>query len=99
MRKRIRNDLLITCEDIDLQTVSHIEFYVKQLAFFGKYTPEVLSAHEMVVRIPFEDAMRLRSGDVELQFAFADQDGVPMASEIERRKVSDFLKEAGYDPV
>ena len=55
MREKIQNTLKITCPDLDLTTVSNIEFYVKQPNFFGCYTPTVVSANEMVVTIPFAD--------------------------------------------
>lgn len=99
MRTRIKNALHITCEDVDLTTVSKIEFYIKQPGFFAQYTPEVLSANEMLVEIPFEDAMKLRPGQTKLQFAFTDENGVPRATEIEHREAGDLLKEAGYDPI
>ena len=99
MRKRIRNALHITCDDVDMTTVSDIEFYVRQIRFFRQYTPEVLSPREMLVEIPFEDAMELESGNVRLQFAFTDADGNPRATEIETWPTCDLLKEAGYDPI
>ena len=99
MRKKIRNTLKITCNDLDLKTLGNLEFYVKQPDFFGCYTPAVLGAHEMVVTIPFDDAKRLRSGKVELQFAFVYENGTPDASDIVETTVEDLLKERGYDPV
>lgn len=99
MRGNIKNHLRITCEDVDLTTLSNIEFYVKQAGFFGCYTPTVVSATEMVVVIPLEDAKRLCPGNVKLQFAFTNAEGIPDASEIIAVKVSNLLKEVGYDPV
>lgn len=98
MRRRIENNILITCEDVDLTAVSNIEFYVKQSLFFRQYTPEVISATEMLVTIPFEDAKLLKPGPVSLQFAFTES-GTPRASEVVQMAVSDLLKEAGYDPL
>ena len=99
MRKKIKNTLKITCTDIDLTTLKNIEFYVRQLNFFGSYVPFVISANEMAVVIPFEDAKKLRNGNVELQFAFTDADGNHDASEIVNSTVGNLLKEVGYDPV
>lgn len=98
MRTRIKNALLITCEDVDLTTVSDIEFYIRQLGLFLQYTPVVVSANELLVEIPFEDAMRLRKGEVRLQFAFTDASGTPRATDVVNHEVADLLKEAGYDP-
>jgi hypothetical protein len=99
MRKKIQNNLKITCDDVDFTAVTDLEFYVKQLGFEGCYTPIVITAHEMVVRIPFSDALNLREGDVKLQFAFVDENGVPRASDVVETTVKTLLKEVGYDPV
>ena len=99
MRKKIQNTLKITCNDVDLTAIGNIEFYVRQSNFFGCYTPAVLSSTEMAVIIPFEDAKKLRHGEVELQFAFTNTDGHPDASDILSMTVEDLLKEVGYDPV
>ena len=97
MREKIKNTLKITCTDLDLTTVSNIEFYVKQPHFFGCYTPSVVSANEMVVTIPFTDAKRLTTGTVKLQFAFTYEDGTPGASDVVTKEVGELLKGAGYD--
>ena len=97
MREKIQNTLKITCPDLDLTTVSNIEFYVKQPYFFGCYTPTVVSANEMVVTIPFADAKRLAKGSVKLQFAFTYDDGTPSASDTVTKEVGELLKGAGYD--
>ncbi len=99
MREKIRNCLKIKCDDIDLTTLTNIEFYVRQMKFFATYAPTVLSQNEMLVVIPFEDAMQLNRGEVRLQFAFTNEDGTPDASEIVVKQVDDLLKEVGYDPI
>ena len=99
MREKIQNQLVIACEGIDLTTVTDIEFYVKQSEFFRLYHPDVVSPSEMVVVIPFADARRLRTGEVKLQFAFIDQNGVPRATDEVTEKVGVLLKEAGYGKI
>ena len=100
MREKIKNTLKITCTDIDLTQISNIEFYVRQENFFGLYAPSVISQHEMVVIIPFEDAKKLRHNNVvELQFAFTDADGNHDASDVVNKKVKDLINEVGYAPV
>ena len=99
MREKIQNTLEIGTEDIDLTALTDIEFYVSHKNFFGCYIPTVISPNKMVVIVPYEDAMKLNSGRVELQFAFTDANGVPGASDIASMTVERFLKEAGYDPV
>lgn len=99
MREKIKNTLKITCDDVDLTTLTNIEFYVKQRNFYGCYTPLVVSASEMVVTIPFSDAKKMEKGTAELQFAFTTAEGVPDASDVVRIEVANMLKGVGYDPV
>lgn len=99
MRRRIENKLHIVCNDVDLTTLTNIEFYLKQGGLFFQYVPEVISANEMLIDIPMEDAMMLRLAAVQVQFAFTDANGTPMASDIVDCAVGDLLKEVGYDPI
>ena len=99
MREKIENNLKITCDSVDLTTLTNIEFYVKQGRFFGCYKPTVISESEMLVTIPFSDAKKLTEGTAKLQFAFTTSEGVPDASDVETVEVADFLKEVGYDSV
>ena len=99
MKRRIENSLSIICDDVDLETISNIEFYVRQGRFFRQYVTEVISSNEMLVRIPFEDAKVMTTAPVQLQFAFVDANGNPRSTEIAETSVGDLLKEAGYDPV
>lgn len=99
MRERIKNSLHVEVEGIDLTSVSDIKFFVRQRAeFYEKYSVEVLSSTEMLVFIPFEDAMRLNAGSAQLQFAFVDENGTPRASEVCVEDVGRLLAEEGYNP-
>lgn len=100
MRAKIENHIKVVCDDIDLRTISNIEFYVRQGIFFRQYTPEAIEKHEMVIVIPYEDAMQLREDKiVNLQFAYTDAHGSPDAADTVGVYVRDLLKESGYDPV
>lgn len=99
MREKIQNRLKISVDGVDLTKLSNIEFYVKQIGFFGCYTPEVISSTEMLVIVPYKDAMKLRKGNVDLQFAFVNEYGDPDASGVVTVPVEQLLKEAGYDPL
>lgn len=99
MREKIRNTLTITCDSVDLTAVTNIEFYVRQAKFFGCYTPTVVSPNAMVVVIPLEDAKKLRTGEVKLQFAFTDANGNPDATNVVTKTVGEFLKEVGYGSI
>lgn len=96
MRVKIENRVLITCEGVDLTTLTDIEVYIRQGYLFFQYTPEVHSASEMVVTMPFDDAKQLRPFPVRVQFAFTDETGRPDASDIVTIGVEDLLKEDGY---
>lgn len=99
IHEKMQNQLKVTCEDVDLTEVSNIEFYVRQFVHFFSYTPSVISSTEMTVTIPFEDAKKLKDGEVKLQFAFVDKNGVPNASDVVTAFVGDLLKEGGYNPI
>jgi hypothetical protein len=99
MREKIQNRLKISVNGIDLTKLRNIEFYVRQTGFFGCYAPEVSSPTEMLVIVPYNDAMRLRKGNVDLQFAFVNEYGDPEASGVVTVPVEQLLKEAGYDPL
>lgn len=97
MRQRIENTLSISVEGVDLTTVSNIEFYVKQNGVFFEYSPVVTDASTMLVTITKEDADRLSTSGVSLQFAYTDSAGKPYASEILKISVAELLKREGYD--
>lgn len=99
MRQRMENSLLIKVDGIDLTTASNIEFYIRQAGSFFQYTPEVISPEEMLVAIPYEDAMKLTTGECRLQFALTDANGTPLATEVKTVSVGTLLKEAGYAPI
>ena len=99
MRSKIANTVCISVSGVDLTKISHIEFYVRQKDFFEQYTPEVISAEQMLVRIPYGDAMKLKYGSAEVQFAYVDESGLPQASPTMSVSVGSLLKEDGYDPV
>ena len=99
MRNRMQNTIRISCNDVDLTTLSNLEVYIKQSDLFLQYVPEVVSASEMVVTVPIEGAMRLKNKPVQMQFAFTYPSGTPGASNVRNVWVGELLKEAGYDPV
>lgn len=98
MRRRIKNNLHITVEGVDLTKASNLEFYMRQGPFFRQYIPKVLSQNEMLVTVPLEDATSLELTKVSLQLAFTDENGEPIATDPLIIPVDDLLKEVGYDP-
>lgn len=97
MKQRIQNTLIIECEDIDLTKCRDTEVYIRQGYRTKTYTPEVISGTEMLVVVPYDDAMELSKGMVLVQFATTDENGTPRASEIETANVGELIKEEGYD--
>ena len=95
--QKVKNTLSITVDGAEFLTARNIEFYVRQGSTFFEYIPEVISDTEIVVTIPYEDAMKLSSFDVYLQLAYTDSNGNVVVTEKSACTVSVFLKEAGYD--
>ena len=98
MRRRIENHILIGVDGINATTASNLEFYLRQGNLFFQYFPSVVSADEILVVIPFEDAMKLKNAPVWVQLAFTDEIGTPDATEPLEVPLGDLIKEAGYDP-
>lgn len=42
MKSKIRNDLAVTVDGVDLTTISKPEFYIRQANKFFQYTPEIV---------------------------------------------------------
>lgn len=98
MRQRIANALSIEVEGADVAAASKLEFYVRQGRLFFEYAPSVVDETHLLVQIPFEDAMQLKSGQAALlQLALTDSGGNRQAADIVSVPVKDLLKEAGYD--
>ena len=98
MRQKIENNLDVEVKGVDLTGCTDLEFYVKQDGLFFQYTPVVVDASNMIVTVPYEDAMKLRKTTVKVQFAFTNESGHPDSSAPVEIPVGEFLKEAGYDP-
>lgn len=96
MRQKIENNVYISVEGVDLKTLTHIEFYIRQLNTFLQYTPVIIDSATMLLKIPKEDADRLAVGSVKLQFAFTDANGNDDASDVLTIAVDELLKSEGY---
>lgn len=95
---KIANALTVEVENVDLTQARDIEFYLRQGDLFLTYTPTVVDETHMLVRIPFADAMQIRSAQlVSVQFALTDGSGNKLPSSVESVPVLRLLKEAGYD--
>lgn len=99
MRQRIENKITIDVTGADdLTTVSNLVIWIYQPLAKLEYTPMVVSAEQLLVTIPFEDAMKLRSENTaEIQIAYTDADGNKKASDIVTIAVKRLLDEEGYN--
>lgn len=98
MRRRIRNVIQIEVEGASLENASNLEFYVKQEHGECKiYYPTVVDDSHIEVEIPLEDAMQLRLARTEIQLAYTNLNGYPVATEVTTVQVADLLKAEGYE--
>ena len=97
MFQKIANALSVEVEGVDLTKASNLEFYVRQGCTFFLYTPTVVDETHLLVKIPYEDAMRLRPPQAKLQLALTDEGGNRRATVITEVSVLYLLKEDGYD--
>lgn len=99
MREKIENNLIIDVEGAgDLSTATDLLVWIRQGQTRLTYTPTVLSPENILVKIPFSDAMTLNSyNPAEVQLVGTDADGNPFASEPVKERVGRLLSEEGYD--
>lgn len=101
--QRIENNLAVRVKGADLTGATNLEFYVKQgVDLFIQLTPKIVRVSEgdtdLLVVVPYEEAMKLRQSECELQLAWTDANGQPCHTPARMMPVEKFLKEAGYDP-
>jgi hypothetical protein len=98
MRRRIKNAVQVEVDGATLEGASDLEFYIRQKnGTFFCYTPRIVDNTHIEVEIPFEDAMKLRPVETQIQLAFVNSTGYPTATDTLTVTVSDLLKEDGYD--
>lgn len=106
MIQKIENVLSISVKEksptgkvtpVDLTGATHILFTIKQR--FGQYLELEANFVEdtLVVRIPYEDAMKLSTSPAEVQLLWTDKDGNKQATKPKLVEVDKLLREAGYD--
>lgn len=99
MRQKIENNLHIEVAGADLTGATKPELYLRQgTGKFFQYTPQILSENEILLTVPYEDAMQLSPTGVSLQLVYVDANGKPVSTEPAAVDVGVLLKEAGYDP-
>lgn len=98
MKQKIQNQLHISVsETCELTKATDIELYVRQDDKLWIYNPIILSDSDMLVDIPYEDAMEFRLGYVaKIQLVFKDSSNVSHASEVLKTTIGELLNEEGY---
>lgn len=86
-------------DEIDLTNASDIEVYIKQTSSSSEYRYEdavAVSANEIEVLVPQEDALTLRIGACKIQVAWTEN-GAVRKTEVKTVPVSEFIWEDGYN--
>lgn len=97
MRRRIRNVIQIEIDGASLEGASDLELYVKQDHGVCKtYTPTIVDETHIEVEIPFADAMQLAPTTANVQLAYTNLNGYPVATDILCVSVGELLKGEGY---
>lgn len=100
MRQRMKNKVVISLDDVQLDAVSDVEVTFDQkmsgveLSYKGDQI-EILSESELAVIIPKEDAMKLLDKPIRYQVMYME-DGFPEATKIYKMPVDELLKDDGY---
>lgn len=100
MIQRMKNKVVISLDDVQLDAVSDVEVTFDQkmsgveLSYKGDQI-EILSESEFAVIIPKEDAMKLLDKPIRYQVMYME-DGFPKATKIYRMSVDELLKDDGY---
>ena len=100
MIQRMKNKVVISLDDVQLDAVSDVEVTFDQkmsgveLTYKGDQI-EILSESELAVIIPKEDAMKLLDKPIRYQVMYME-DGFPKATKIYRMPVDELLKDDGY---
>lgn len=100
MRQRMKNKVVISLDDVQLDAVSDVEVTFDQkmsgveLSYKGDQI-EILSESELAVIIPKEDAMKLLDKPIRYQAMYME-DGFPKATKIYKMPVDELLKDDGY---
>lgn len=90
------NDVLIEVTGADLTTLQNLEVCIRQGEFERSYEVRVVSETELSFRIPYEDAMLINLGALNLQLLFCWSDGTPDNSPVLRVNTQELLPTAGY---
>lgn len=98
MKQKMRNTLCIYIYGIDLTKCSNIKFYMQQdSSEFPEYNGIAYSKNQLIVEIPYDDAMKLSCGTVEAQVCMQDEFGNSRATNVMTIPVEELIAKNGYN--
>lgn len=97
MHQKIQSTLRFNVKGVSLTGATDMEFYFRQRGgTYLEYVPTAINENTVDVTIPYDDAMRLMTGEVQYQMALTTAKGTPLLSKWKTLPVDKCLKEAGY---
>lgn len=102
MLQKIQSNLLLTVKDsdggdVDFSKATNILFGIRQRPSLYLEYPGVLVDGQLLVAIPFEDAMKLAVTTTKVQLFWTSADGRKHATAVSTISVEELIREAGYD--
>lgn len=97
LTQRIKNTFTINVEGANFTKAKDICIYIGQHELLLKYTAEVIDDNNILVTIPFGDAMKLKPHDVCIQLVFTDDNNNVNKAERQHVPVGAFLDKEGYN--
>lgn len=102
MLQKIQSNLLLTVKnsdgsDMDFSKATNILFGIRQQPSLYLEFPGVWVNGQLLVQIPFEDAMKLAVTATKVQLFWTDENGQKHATAASAISVEELIREAGYD--
>lgn len=102
MLQKIQSNLLLTVKnsdgsDVDFSKATNILFGLRQQPSLYLEFPGVWVNGQLLVQIPFGDAMKLAVTATKVQLFWTDENGRKHATAASAISVEELIREAGYD--
>lgn len=102
MLQKIQSNLLLTVKnsdgsDVDFSKATNILFGLRQRPSLYLEYPGVWVDGQLLVAIPFEDAMKLAVTTTKVQLFWTSADGRKHSTAVSTISVEELIREAGYD--
>ena len=96
MKQKMRNTLCIYIYGIDLTKCSNFEFCLEQDNIQLNYDAVAHTSNQLVVEIPYDDAMKLEKGCARCQAYMQDEYGNSRATNVMTLQVEELIAKDGY---